>query len=57
MILSATILLTIFVNLKKGDNIMEQILALVQQILEYFKEFDAAAVIEMVKNFIAGLLG
>ncbi len=56
-VLSAIILLTVFVSLKKGENIMDQILALVQQILEYFKEFDAAAVIEMVKNFIAGLLG
>ena len=39
---------------------MEQILALVQQILDYFKEVDSAAVIEMIKNFvtsISGLLG
>ncbi len=36
---------------------MEQILALVQQILEYFKEIDAAAVIEMVKNFITSISG
>ncbi len=36
---------------------MDAILALVQQILEYFKEVDAAAVIEMIKNFIAGLVG
>lgn len=32
---------------------MEQILEMVQKILVYFKEFDAAAVIEIVKNFIA----
>ena len=30
---------------------MEQILALVQQILEYFQEGDAAAIVEMFKNF------
>ena len=36
---------------------MQAILDMVQQILEYFKEFDAAAVIEIIKNFFAGLLG
>ena len=36
---------------------MDAILALVQQILEYFKEVDAAAIIEMIKNFIAGFIG
>ncbi len=30
---------------------IQQILDMVQKILAYFKEFDAAAVIEIVKNF------
>lgn len=34
---------------------MEAILSFVEQLLTFFKEFDAAAVIEMVKNFLAGL--
>lgn len=36
---------------------MEAILAFVEQLLTVLKEFDAAAIIEVVKNFIAGLLG
>ena len=38
-------------------NIMDAILAFVEQLLAFFKEFDAAAVIEMVRNFLAGLAG
>ena len=30
---------------------MEQILALVEQILGYFQEGDAAAIVDMIKNF------
>ncbi len=34
---------------------VEKILALVEQILAYFNEVDAAAVVEMVKEFFANL--
>lgn len=37
------------------EGLVTQILALVEQILSYFKEIDAAAVIDMIKEFIAGL--
>ena len=37
------------------DALVTQILALVEQILAYFNEIDAAAVIDMIKEFIAGL--
>lgn len=37
------------------DAIVTQILALVEQILAYFSETDAAAVVDMVKEFLAGL--
>ena len=37
------------------EGLVTQILALVEQILSYFKEVDAAAVIDMIKEFIAGL--
>lgn len=33
---------------------LDQILALVEQILSYFREVDAAAVIEMIRGFFAG---
>ena len=39
----------------KEDITMEAILNMVQEILTYFKEFDAAAVIEIIKNFFASL--
>ena len=35
---------------------MQQILAMVQQILVYFKEFDAAAVIDIIKGFFASII-
>lgn len=38
------------------DKITE-ILAMVEQILAYFKEADAAAVIEIIKNALASILG
>ena len=38
------------------DAFLQQVLALVEQILTYFKELDAAAIIEMIKNFFAGLM-
>ncbi len=34
-----------------------EILAMVEQILAYFKEADAAAVVEIVKNALAAILG
>lgn len=34
---------------------MEAILSFVQELLTHLKEFDAAAIIELIKNFIAGL--
>ena len=37
------------------EGLVTQILALVEQILSYFKEIDAAAVIDMIKEFIAAL--
>ncbi|MGN1169579.1 MAG: hypothetical protein ACI4RB_05610 [Acutalibacteraceae bacterium] len=37
------------------EGLITQILTLVEQILSYFKEVDAAAVIDMIKEFIAGL--
>ncbi|MGN1480143.1 MAG: hypothetical protein ACI4XH_10265 [Acutalibacteraceae bacterium] len=37
------------------EALVTQILALVEQILAYFNEIDAAAVIDMIKEFIAGL--
>lgn len=37
------------------EGLVTQILALVEQILAYFNEIDAAAVIDMIKEFIAGL--
>lgn len=36
---------------------VETILAFVQGLLEYLKEFEAAGIIEQVKEFIVGLLG
>jgi hypothetical protein len=33
---------------------MEAILNFVQELLTYLKEFDAASIIEIIKNFIAG---
>lgn len=36
---------------------VETILTFVQSLLEYLKEFEAAGIIELVKEFIAGLLG
>ncbi len=39
----------------KMDALVEKILALVEQILAYFNEVDAAAVVDMVKEFIANL--
>ena len=36
---------------------VEQILSFVQSLLEYLKEFEAAGIIEIVKDFIASLLG
>lgn len=35
----------------KGAKKMDQILALVEQILAYFNEGDAAAIVDMFKNF------
>ena len=37
------------------EALVTQILALVEQILAYFNEIDAAAVIDMIKELIAGL--
>lgn len=37
------------------EALVTQILALVEQILAYFNEIDAAAVIDMIKEFFAGL--
>lgn len=37
------------------DALVTQILALVEQILAYFNEIDAAAVIDMIKEFLTGL--
>ena len=42
-------------DIKKEDNKMEAILAFVQELLTHLKEFDAAAIIEIIKNFFAGL--
>ncbi len=36
---------------------VETILNFVQQLLEYLKEFEAAGIIEMIKDFIASLIG
>lgn len=35
---------------------MEAILAFVQELLTYLKEFEAAGIIEIIKNFFAGLV-
>lgn len=35
---------------------METILAFVQELLTHLKEFDAATIIEIIKNFFAGLV-
>lgn len=43
-------------TLVKEDFMMEAILAFVQELLTHLKEFDAAAIIEVIKNFIAGLV-
>lgn len=45
-----------YLTLVKEENIMEAILAFVQELLTHLKEFDAAAIIEIIKNFIAGLV-
>ena len=37
------------------EGLVSQILALVEQILAYFNEIDAAAVIDMIKEFLTGL--
>lgn len=37
------------------EALVTQILALVEQILAYFNEIDAAAVIDMIKEFLTGL--
>ena len=42
-------------TLVKEETIMEAILAFVQELLTHLKEFDAAAIIEIIKNFFAGL--
>ena len=42
-------------DIKKEDNKMEAILAYVQELLTHLKEFDAAAIIEIIKKFFAGL--
>lgn len=48
----------IYPTKSQEDFIMvETILAFVQGLLEYLKEFEAAGIIELVKDFIAGLLG
>ncbi len=36
---------------------VNEILAMVEQILAYFQEADAAAVVEIVKNALATILG
>ena len=43
-------------TLVEEENIMEAILAFVQELLTHLKEFEAAAIIEIIKNFIAGLV-
>ena len=35
---------------------MEAIIAFVQELLNHLKEFDAAAIIEIIKNFFASLV-
>ena len=39
-------------DIKKEDNKMEAILAFVQELLTHLKEFDAAAIIEIIKNLL-----
>ncbi len=39
------------------ENIVTEILAMVQQILAYFQEGEAAGVIEIIKNSLGSLLG
>lgn len=36
---------------------VDTVLAFVEQLLTYLQEFDAAAIVAMVKDFIASLLG
>lgn len=36
---------------------VDTILTFVQSLLEYLKEFEAAGIIEQVKDFLAALLG
>ena len=38
------------------DAFLQQVLALVEQILTYFKQLDAAAIIAMIKTFFAGIM-
>lgn len=35
---------------------MEQILAFVENLLTYLKEFDAAGIIAIIKDFFAGIM-
>ncbi len=39
----------------KMESVVSKILELVEQILSYFNEVDASAVVEMVKEFLANL--
>lgn len=39
------------------ENIVNEILAMVQNILAYFQEGDAANVIEIIKNSLGEILG
>lgn len=39
------------------ENFVTEILAMVQQILAYFQEGEAAGVIEIIKNSLGSLLG
>lgn len=38
-------------------SVITEILAMVQEILEYFKEAEAAGVIEIIKNSLGSILG
>lgn len=42
-------------DINKEGYDMEAILAFVQELLTYLKEFEAAGIIEIIKNFFAGL--
>ena len=51
------ITVNIILEVRKMENIVTEILAMVEKILVYFQEGEAAGVIEIIKNSLGSLLG